>query len=234
MSNQTQKLHTYMARLGIASRRKTEELIGKGLVSVNNKPAFVGQRIDPKKDKIYFKNKLINKNYSKQVYILLDKPVGVLSTTSDEKGRLNILDIIPKQSARVYPVGRLDQDSEGLMLLTNDGKLAYKFTHPKFEIPKTYEVLIQGAPSNSVLNRLKRGIRLKEGMTKPAEVAILKHEKGNTWLEVMIKEGKNRQIRRMMGAIGHPVLRLKRIAMGPININMLEGKRFVKIDKPQL
>jgi len=228
--SQTIKLHAHLAHLGICSRRKAEELIISGKVKVNGEKAHLGQRIDPTKEKISIEGKDINPKNEELVYFLIDKPVGIVSTTSDEQGRKNVMSLIPPQKQRLYPVGRLDQDSQGLMLLTNDGDLAYKLTHPSFKTFKTYEVLIQGAPKNSSLNKLKQGIKLKEGKTKPAQLKIIGHQQGNTRLEIIIHEGRNRQIRRMMGSVGHPVLSLKRTRFGPFDIKMLEGKKYKKIE----
>lgn len=232
--NNTIKLHAHLAHLGISSRRKAEQLIADGKVTVNGIRAHIGQRIDPAKDQISIEGEDLNPQNEELVYFLIDKPVGVVSTTSDERGRKTVMSLIPPQKQRLYPVGRLDIDSEGLMLLTNDGDLTNRLTHPSFKVEKTYHVLVQGAPSNKALNHLQRGVKLKDGYTKPAEVSILKHETGNTWLEITIHEGRNRQVRRMTDRVGYPTLRLKRVKMGPFNIEMLEGKRYLKLDSEKI
>lgn len=232
--NNTIKLHAHLAHLGISSRRKAEKMIGQGKIEVNGEQAHIGQRIDPSKDKISIEGKNITPTSEELVYFLIDKPTGVVSTTADEQGRKTVMGLIPPQEQRLYPVGRLDIDSEGLMLLTNDGDLTNQLTHPSFEVEKTYHVLVQGAPSNKALNHLQRGVKLKDGYTKPAEVSILKHETGNTWLEITIHEGKNRQVRRMTDRVGYPTLRLKRVQMGPFELKMLSGNRYLKLEPKQL
>ncbi|MEN8253198.1 MAG: pseudouridine synthase [Patescibacteria group bacterium] len=229
----TIKLQKFIASSGLTSRRKAEELISKGKVFVNKKKAKIGARIDPKLDRVVVNNKEI-KNQTEFSYYLINKPVGYVSTTSDELGRKNVLNLIPKISQRVYPVGRLDIDSQGLMLLTNNGDLAQKLTHPSFEIPKTYHVLIIGTPSSKALNHLARGVKLKEGYTQPAEVEILGHEEGNTWLEITIYEGRNKQVRRMLDRVGYPVKKLIREKMGPFDLEMLDGKQFVQIPESEV
>lgn len=228
-SNQkTIKLQLFLARAGVASRRKSETLIESGIVLVNGKKATIGLRIDPTKDVVKVKDTLIAAPQMHR-YFLINKPVGYISTTSDESHRKTVLDIIPKLTERVYPVGRLDQESEGLMLLTNNGELAYKLTHPKFEIPKTYEVLIEGRPTGKALNHLRRGVKLKDGFTKPAEVSVLSHDGPNTLLEITIKEGRNRQIRRMTERVGYETIELIRTKLGPFDLGDLDEERYIEL-----
>ena len=230
----TIKLQALLAHAGIASRRKSEELIQLGKVKVNGKIATIGQRVNPQLDKIEFENKLINAQPKKPLYYLVNKPVGYVSTTEDELGRRNVLDLIPPQKNRLYPVGRLDLDSEGLMLITNDGNLAYRLTHPKFEVKKTYHVLVEGKPTYKAIDHLRRGVKLTEGYTQPAEVNKLGEENGNIWLEIIIHEGRYHQVKRMLERVGYKTLRLIRVAMGPFDLEMLDQKRFLRISADEI
>jgi pseudouridine synthase len=233
----TVKLQAFMSHRGIASRRKSESLIEKRLVTVNGEIAHLGQRVDPAKDTVTFKGRELEPTKAEHVYILVDKPEGFVSTTSDNEGRRTVLNLLPNkitEDHRIYPVGRLDIDSQGLILVTNDGSLAQKLTHPSFHHTKTYQVLVKGIPSTLALNHLQRGVKLKEGYTKPDALEILGHENGNTWLEIMIHEGKNRQIRRMMDRIGYSVITLIRTHFGPFSLEMLEGKPYMILDKKEV
>lgn len=207
-------------------------MIAAGKVSVNGVVAQVGQRVDPTKDSVTVNGKPVTATAS-PVYILVNKPVGIVSTTSDEHERKTVLDLLPKklhsELGRIYPVGRLDIESEGLLLLTNDGALAQKLTHPSFGIPKTYQVQIERMPSYRALSHLRRGVKLKEGYTQPAEVEVLPKDStsNDVWLEVTITEGKNRQVRRMMDRVGYPVLRLIRVKFGPYSLDDLGDQVYV-------
>jgi 23S rRNA pseudouridine2605 synthase len=216
MFDQNPKLQAFLAHAGVASRRKAEELIEAGRVVVNGEKAHIGQRVDPAQDKVSVDGRVINSSED-LVYILLNKPVGIVSTTSDDLGRRTVLDLLPAawKKYRLYPVGRLDQESQGLMLLTNDGELAYRLTHPKFEIPKTYEVLIDRKPSFPALNMLRNGVRLSDGVTAPAEVEVIDSDDNQAWLTITIHEGRNRQVRRMLERVGYDVKKLRRIQLGP-------------------
>lgn len=226
MSEQSIKIHAYLAHCGIASRRASEKLIQEEKVWVNGQFATIGQRVDPQQDVIEVEVKPGKRTIINQVaspkYFLLNKPRGYVSTASDELGRKTVLKLLPQTEDRLYPVGRLDIDSEGLLLLTNDGDLAYTLTHPKFEVPKTYHVLLKGIPSTPALNHLKRGIKLAEEFVKPVSVSILRREEQkNTWIAITIKEGKYQQVRRMMKRTGYEVLRLIRVQMGTLELGDL-------------
>lgn len=205
----------YLANLGVASRRKVEQLIREGLVVVNGQvvsnPALI---INPEKDEIKIDGKKIEGNPT-LIYVALNKPKGIISTASDEQGRRTVLDLV-KVKERVYPVGRLDEDSSGLILLTNDGALANYLTHPRYEIPKTYQVAVTGRITSGRLNKLHQGVVLKEGKTAPAEIQILNTRSKQTLLEITIHEGWNHQVRRMCGVIGLNVSALKRVAIGTL------------------
>src|SRR5665648_142390 len=216
-----ERLQKYLAGAGIASRRKCEELILQGRVEVNN---FVvtelGTKVDPQKDIIKVDDKLVkykeNKHYS---YILLNKPKGYLTSLSDPFGRPTVLDLLKDIKERVYPVGRLDYNSEGLLILTNDGELTYALTHPTKEVEKIYIVKVKGIPSSEKLKTLSKGVTLKNNYKiSPCHIYLLNTINGNAILKIKIKEGKKRQIRKMAEYIGHFVLKLKRIQTGPISL----------------
>ena len=212
--------------MGIASRRKAEELIRNKQVRINGKLATIGQRIDPSKDTINVGQKRLKK-LPPLIYLLIYKPVGYVSTVKDELNRKTVMDLVPQKlkSYRLYPVGRLDYDSEGLMLLTNDGDYAYQLTHPKFEIEKTYRVTVKGIPSERDIEKLTTGIWLtKRFKTAPAKLNCIQQDKGESIWEITIHEGKKRQVRRMFEAIHHPVKKLVRVKLGPYELGKLKPK----------
>ncbi|HKY73918.1 MAG TPA: pseudouridine synthase [Patescibacteria group bacterium] len=216
------KLHSFLAHAGVASRRTSEKLIADGFVTVNGTVTNnVATRIRPEKDVVAVRGKKISSIQVPYVYYILNKPVGYVSTARDPDGRRTVMSLVPS-SPRVYPVGRLDIDTEGLLILTNDGDLAYRMTHAKFEMQKTYRVLIQGAPGNTALNAMRAGVLLKEGVTGPTEIEIEQHDHGNTWIRITIHEGgRNRQVRRMCAQFDLQILRLIRVSHGPFSLNEL-------------
>lgn len=219
----TIKLQVFLAHAGIASRRKSEQLILDGVVTVNGETAHLGQRIKEESDFIQVKGKLIKNTTSKE-YFILNKPRGIVSTTHDELNRKHVVDLLPVNKRQgMYPVGRLDQDSEGLILLTNDGELCNMLTHPKFEIEKTYHVLLKGIPSTLALEHLKRGVKLGGMYVRPVKINVLTHENNNTWLAVVIKEGQKHQVRKMIARIGYDVVRLVRVQMGPLVLGEIKN-----------
>lgn len=224
----TQKIHAYLAEQGVASRRKAEVLVGEGLVKVNGQTAHIGQRISPGKDEVTIDGRPVGRVVHKR-YFLVYKPVGYISTTHDELQRRNVLNLIPEVEERLYPVGRLDKDSEGLMLLTNDGNLAYTLTHPKYELQKTYEVTVQGKPSQAALRHLQRGVQLKEGFVTPDEVMVIESTDTNTILHITIHQGLNKQVRRMFERVGYDVIKLVRIRLNTWTLDDLNGRPFVEI-----
>ncbi len=222
-----ERLQKILASAGIASRRKAEEMIEEGRVTVNGEMAVVGMKADPFKDHIKVNGKLISR-FGKPVYLVFNKPAGVLTTLSDPEGRTTLKHYIRKIKERVYPVGRLDYNSEGMILLTNDGKMADAIMHPRKKIAKRYRVKVKGIPENENLQKLRKGIRLEDGLTMPAGVrktGLTRTEK-NSWLEVTLYEGKNRQVRRMFEKIKNPVMKLKRIAIGGIKLGQLEPGEY--------
>lgn len=228
------RLQKFLAKAGVASRRASEKLILKGKVKVNNKIVRrLGTKVDPKTDIVKVNNKIcrIEENY---VYIKMNKPKGVLTTVRDPYGRLTVIDILKNIKTRVYPVGRLDMDSEGLLILTNDGQATYKLTHPKFEIPKTYIVYVKGSIKKGSIKRLENGIMLEDGLTYPAEVKVYQVDECSSTLSIKIHEGRNRQIRRMCKAVGHPVINLKRTSIGSISLNGLKSGEWCYMSKKEV
>ncbi|MGN7455841.1 pseudouridine synthase [Paenibacillus pasadenensis] len=221
-----ERLQKILAAAGVASRRKCEELIASGAVEVNGKVVReLGTKADPATDEITVKGKPIASE--KKIYLMMNKPKGVITSASDPKGRKIVSDFLPGIKERVYPVGRLDYDTEGLLLLTNDGEFANLLTHPSHHVPKTYLATVKGVPHGSALERLQKGIKLEDGMTAPAEADYhdVDVDAGVATIAITIYEGRNRQVRRMFDAIGHPVARLKRIKFGHLVLeNMQRGK----------
>jgi 23S rRNA pseudouridine2605 synthase len=223
-----ERLQKFLARAGVASRRHAEELIAAGLVMVNGEVVREqGVRVRPGSDEVRVRGELIRTPDDAHLYLMMNKPVNTMTTTDDPEGRRTVLDLLPDRwvSRRVYPVGRLDWDSEGLLLLTDDGALTLRLTHPRHALPKEYIALVEGEPEPATLRRLERGLPL-EGDTRPTAPALVRHlriEGGNTWISVEIHEGRNRQVRRMLDAIGHPVLRLRRVHIGPLALGGLES-----------
>ncbi len=209
--------------MGVASRRAAEEMIREGRVTVNGQVATIGMKADPDRDHIKVDGRLLLRP-EPRAYLILNKPKGVLTTLEDPEGRPTIKELLKGVKFRVYPVGRLDFNSEGLLILTNDGDLAYRLIHPKFKVPKTYLVKVKGIVEEKKLDLLRRGIRLEEGVTAPAEIrrVFMPRTKNNTWLEITLHEGKKRQIRRMFEKIRHPVLKLKRIRIDGIRLGDLK------------
>ncbi len=215
------RLQKFIAKSGIASRRKAEELIKNGKIKVNDRIITeMGVKIDPQRDIIKYNNKRLSIENEKK-YIILNKPEGYITTVSDQFGRPTVMDLIKDIKERVYPVGRLDYNTSGLLLLTNDGNLTHKITHPKSQIKKTYIAKIKGIISNSKMNRFKNGIDIGGYITAPAQIKLINKKNGCSIVKIIIHEGKNRQIRRMMDKIGHPVLELKRVAIGKITLDNL-------------
>ncbi len=230
------KIQKFLAHAGIASRRKAEELVKAGKVRINGKVAQVGQRVDPTRDTVNVGKQRITK-LPPLDYILVHKPKNYVSTTKDPQGRKTVLDILPTKlkKLRLYPVGRLDYDSEGLMLLTNDGDYAYHLTHPKFEILKTYRITIKGNLSEKDKEKLEKGFWLDRNFkTSPAKLKLIEVQKQKSIWEISIHEGKKRQVRRMLEAIHHPVLRLIRTKLGPYELGELKPGEWKKVKKLNL
>ncbi len=215
------RLQKFLAESGVASRRKSEELIEQGKVKVNGRTAMIGDKIDPKKDTVTVSGKKIVKTKT-FTYIVLHKPRGFITTMSDEKDRKCVAELIKDVDGRVYPVGRLDKDSEGMLLFTNDGAFANAMTHPTKHVPKTYRVTVRPSISEEQITALTQGVIIEERKTAPAEVRVITKEEGRVVLEIILYEGRNRQIRKMCEEVGLEVARLKRTAIGSIKLGMLK------------
>ncbi|MEA2056391.1 MAG: pseudouridine synthase [Patescibacteria group bacterium] len=224
------RINKYLAQTGLGSRREVDELIKEGQIKVNKQPAELGMKIDPEKDKIFVKGKAVSIGDQREelVYFKLNKPVDVVSTAADPDGRKTVLNLV-KSKARIYPVGRLDVDSEGLILLTNDGDLTYKLTHPKFEIEKEYVVWANGNLTDKALKKLKTGIRLSDGKTSPAQVYLIWRRQDQVKFKIIITEGRQRQVRRMSAVAGLTVTRLMRTRMGSLKLGDLDVASHVKL-----
>ncbi|MBR1735807.1 MAG: rRNA pseudouridine synthase [Firmicutes bacterium] len=212
------RLQKFLAAAGVASRRKSEEYIKDGRVKLNGETVSeMGISVDEEKDIVEFDGKKVTME-EKNVYILLNKPVGYVTTAKDQFGRKTVLDLIDGVSERVYPVGRLDYDTEGLLLLTNDGELTYKLTHPKHRIEKTYIAHIEGVPSEDEMKRFCGGLKIEDYVTSRAEIEIIRKKGKESVVKIVIGEGRNRQVRKMCACIGHEVKKLKRIKEGNIEL----------------
>jgi pseudouridine synthase len=221
-----ERIQKILAKAGIASRREAERMVIEGRVSVNGKVIEVlGFRADPFKDHIKVDGRRLV-HFEPKVILLLNKPRGYLSTVKDPRGRPTIMDLLKNVKWRIYPVGRLDFDAEGLLLVTNDGDLAHLLSHPRFSIPKTYLVKLTGVPEEKKLARLKRGVMLEDGKAKAVSCSLIRQREKNSWVQVVVTEGRNRLVKRMFSAIGHTVLKLKRIEYGPIRLGGLPFGQF--------
>ncbi|MGE5592422.1 MAG: pseudouridine synthase [Betaproteobacteria bacterium] len=216
-----ERLQKVLAEAGVASRRHSADIIRQGRVEVDGVVVREpGARVDPARAEIRVDGKRIVTDDTK-VYLLLNKPAGYLCTARDPQGRPTVLDLVPHQGHRLFPVGRLDFDTEGLLLLTNDGEAAFALTHPRFEVPKTYLATVQGVPDESALAALRRGVRLGDVVTAPARVRVLRRDSGSAVLEVEVHEGKKREVRNMLAAVGHPVVHLIRTRLGRLSLGDL-------------
>jgi 23S rRNA pseudouridine2605 synthase len=215
-----ERLQKLIAAAGVASRRHAEELIAAGRVTVNGEVIREpGTKADPAKDHIKVNGKLINPQLQsrEKVYVLLNKPKGYLSSVSDPEGRPLVTELLPRSLGRLYPVGRLDFNTEGLLLLTNDGDFTNFITSARNRVEKVYEVKVKGVPPENAIERLRRGVKLEDGTrTAPAKIAKLNETKTNAWYEVLLHQGRNQQVRRMFELIEHSVLKLKRVRIGPL------------------
>jgi pseudouridine synthase len=228
-----ERLQKVMAHAGIASRRKSEEIIAAGRVKVNGEIVTeMGTKVNPQKDTIEVDGKIISKE--KKVYYKLYKPTGYVTTVDDPQGRDTVLDLVDDTKQRIYPVGRLDMDSSGLLILTNDGDLTYKITHPSNELDKEYEVVVNGKLDSNNLNNFRQGIKLEEGKTSPARIYKINEDRKNTTYKVIIHEGMNRQVRRMFEVLGFNVVSLKRVRIGNITLGRLRPAEYKQISNEHL
>lgn len=216
------RLQKVLSELGVASRREAEEMIRRSRVRVNGVLAQIGQKVDPQQDRITVDGQPISaEDRPPLVYLLLNKPLGVVSTCHDPQGRKTVLDLLPKnlrEGVGIHPVGRLDAYSSGAIILTNDGELTFGLTHPRHSIPKTYQVVVQGHPSPAILEKWRRGVVLDGRKTRPAGVIYREKLADHSCLEIVLQEGRNRQIRRVAAELGHPVVKLHRTAIASIQL----------------
>ena len=224
-----ERLNRFLARAGVASRRGADELIAAGSVLVNGeRPPPSGVLVDPDKDIVTIDGRII-KPRTKHRYLMLNKPVGVITTAKDEAARTTVLDAVGEEGLaghRLFPVGRLDADTSGLLVLTDDGDLAFRLTHPRYKVAKEYIAVVAGSPSASDLESMRAGVQLEDGKTQPAEVEVVGFDPaagtGRTEVRVVIREGRHRQVRRMLQAVGHKVQSLRRIGFGPLKLGRLK------------
>jgi pseudouridine synthase len=228
-----QRLQKIMAAAGCGSRRACEDLIRQGRVEVNGVPAEIGQQADPRRDRITLDGHLL-KPQRRLVHVALNKPRGVLSDEgSHQSDRPKARDLVGLPG-RLFPVGRLDLWSEGLLLLTNDGELALRLTHPRYEHEKEYHVRVSGQPTAGTLEQWRRGVFLDGRQAKPARVSVLRREGGHTWLRIVLREGRKRQIRRVAAMLGHRVSRLKRVSLGPVRLGELKPGEWRYLDDDEM
>ncbi len=226
------RIQKAIAHAGLMSRRAAEEAIEAGRVTVGGEVAVLGDRVDPENESLHLDGVPVPVNPELETHLLY-KPLGVISTASDPQGRETVVDLMNTE-VRLYPVGRLDADSEGLLLMTNDGETANRVTHPRFGITKTYLAQVQGTPGDSDVRSLTRGIDLDDGPAIALEARIVERSKNSTLVEVVLGEGRNREVRRMFDVIGFPVERLVRTAIGPLTDNTLEPGQSRKLDASEI
>ena len=221
------RLQKILSRYGISSRREAEQMILAGRVKVNGiEIVELGAKADPDRDRIEVDGKILQIQAPKFIYLLLHKPTGVVCTCDDPQGRQTVIDILPPPYQHLYPVGRLDYNSSGALILTNDGEFANQMMHPRHHVPKTYSVWVRGIPSDRILNLWRSGLMLDGKITKPAIINLLKVEGDRTHLQIIISEGRNRQIRRIAEQLGHPVIKLHRVAIADVNIEQLRSGEY--------
>ena len=227
------RLQKMLADCGIASRRKAEEMIEAGRVAVNGVRASLGDKVDVKKDKVTLDGELV-RPVDEKMYIMVHKPRGYLTTVTDDRGRKCVSELVEELGVRLYPIGRLDKDSEGLLLMTNDGEFANLISHPSTHVPKIYRVTVRPGVNEDQLTRMSVGIEIDGRMTAPATIRVLEQQQGRVVLEFVIHEGRNRQIRKMCEAVGLEVARLKRTAIGGVKLGMLPQGQFRDLEPDEI
>lgn len=228
------RINKYLAQCGVASRRKCDEIIAEGRVTLNGKAAKAGDEVNEDKDTVCLDGKQISLK-REYAYYLMNKPKGYVCTVSDDKGRKTVMDLLPADAGRVFPIGRLDYDTEGLLLLTDDGDLAFRLTHPSNEIPKTYTARIEGTLTEQDLNPIRSGIEIEKGvLTKKCKAHIVETNKAYTKVSLTITEGKNREIRKMFEAIGKNVDFLKRVKVGELTLRGLDRGSVRKLTNEEI
>lgn len=227
------RLQKMMAECGVASRRKAEEMIAQGRVKVNGRLASIGDKVDPRKDLVTVDGERISADEDKW-YIMLHKPRGYITTMSDEQNRKCVAELVSDIPARVYPVGRLDRDSEGLLIMTNDGNFANMISHPSGHIPKLYRVTVRPGVTEDMLTKMSVGMVIDGQKTAPCTVRVIGEEKGRAVLEIVLNEGRNRQIRKMCEQLGLEVARLKRSSIGPVKLGMLQPGQYRELTSDEV
>jgi 23S rRNA pseudouridine2605 synthase len=222
-----ERLQKIIADAGISSRRKAEELIREGRVRISGRVVTkLGTKADPERESIEVDGQFLSARTPERVYIALHKPRGYITSRQDPEGRSTVTELLRGVPERVFPVGRLDYDAEGLLLLTNDGELAQRLLHPRYAVPRTYLVKVKGLPDAQSITRLRRGVVLSDGVSLPARVSFIERTQKNSWVRITVTEGRNRLIKRMCATVGHPVLKLKRVAFGRLELGSLQPGNF--------
>ena len=227
------RINRFLSESGVASRRASDKLIQEGRVKINGKVCKLGDSVDENSDIVTVDGKKIELSAVRRYYIM-NKPKGYVCTVSDDKGRKTVMDLLPADIGRVYPVGRLDYDSEGMLLFTDDGDLAFRLTHPKNEVPKTYLVKIEGEVTEIALNKLRSGVELDGKLTNRSKIKIVETDKKYTKLHITVNEGRNRQVRRMFETIGKEVIFLKRIKIGDLSLGSLERGKVRRLSTEEV
>lgn len=231
----TERVQKVMAQRGLCSRREAEAMIAAGRVKLDGHPVKIGDKMDPAKGLLAVDGETIAGDKGPEAYLMLNKPRGYLSTARDDRGRRTVMELVADAPRRVYPVGRLDKDSEGLLLFTSDGNFANKVTHPSNGVAKLYRATVRPRASEEQIARLATGVVLDDGdYTSPATVRVAAEDEGRSVLEIVLREGKNRQVRRMCEAVGLEVARLKRTAIGPVRLGMLKPGAWRELTKAEL
>jgi len=228
------RLQKYLAERGVASRRGAEEMIRMGRVTINGRKAAIGMSVDPQDDLVAVDGQNLDQKRDRPAYLLLHKPRGYITTMGDKHAVRTVAELVADYPARTFPVGRLDKDSEGLLLMTNDGALANALMHPASHIAKVYRVTLRGPVNDAQRDRLSAGMELGGRRTQPIELRVLLEEPGRTVLQLTLREGRNRQIRRMCEALGLEVLRLKRTALGPLKLGMLPAGQWRELSAEEV
>lgn len=227
------RLQRYLAMAGAGSRRHCEEYILSGRVTVDGRTASeLGTRIDPETQEVRLDGERIRVH--RRVHYLLNKPVGYLCTNRDPGGRPRVIDLFPRDRERLFTVGRLDENSQGLILVTNDGELAHRLAHPRFRVRKVYQVQVAGIPTPEVIEQLKKGVYFAEGRFKAADARLVKVHKQSALLEIVLLEGQNREIRRLLAKLGHKVQRLQRVALGPLQLGPIPPGHYRPLTAPEV
>lgn len=228
------RLQKYLADQGIGSRRACEKLIREGEVLVDDEVAEIGQQVDPAVHRVSVRGVAVKPSEPEKIYVVLNKPANVITTVKDTHGRRTVMDCLRGLESRVFPIGRLDQDVDGVLLFTNDGELAHQLAHPKFLVTKTYQAWVKGQISQEALQSLRQGVTLGEGMTAPAEASLLKNRKNASLVQLTIHEGRKHQVKQMFDAVGFPVEKLRRIAFADIKATGLRSGEWRRLTSAEV